>query len=491
MSRQNYNWLMTVTSLSLLAWFVARSSLLPPHGPLQFLRGFPGADESLAPQLAVLSHAFRLIEDNYVHELQHDDRQRLLEHTLESVLQSLDEHSSYISPENFRRFRELEQGHFGGIGVQVGTHPLTNQIIVQSPIPNTPAFRANLHSGDIILEVNGQTVTSVEEAVNYIKGPPGTKVRLTVRPWGESELRFLDLERADIPIESVLGLERLPNGEWNYWLDREAGLAYVRLEAFNPTTSGELYSILSRFQKDKLRGLILDLRGNPGGRLETAIEVAELFLPKDSPIVTVRGRRRAEETYRAGHLRDSYWRQIGIESGHFQDLPLVVLIDGQSASASEILASALQDNRRATLLGQRTFGKASVQTVIPLPPNHHHAIKLTTAEYLRPSGQNIHRFRAAKETDSWGVHPDIAVPRTPEQQQQTLLSRRFRDIFWQKSRLLQMEERFHASSALLGSTACVIDPDNTLYIRASSALKDTDPVLETAHPTLLEKLSRR
>ncbi|MCS7016106.1 MAG: S41 family peptidase [Gemmatales bacterium] len=490
MSRHNYIWLMVVLGVSAVAWMFARASLLPPHGPLQFVRGFPGADETMAPHLAIFARALRLVEENYVHTLEADDRQRLLEHALEAVLQALDEHSSYIAAESFRRFRELEQGHFGGIGVQLGTHPLTGQLMVQSPMPDTPAFRAGLRSGDIILEVNGEKITSLEEAVHRIKGPPGTNVRITIRPWGESQPRTVEIARSDIPIENVLGLDRDPDGHWTFWLDKSHGLAYLRLESFNPTTSSELYTTLMALRPQGLRGLILDLRGNPGGRLETAIEIAELFLPPNSPIVTVRGRRRLEETYRAGHLRESIWRQWQVAPGTFHDLPLALLIDSQSASASEILASAFQDNRRATLFGQRTFGKASVQTIIPLPPNTH-AIKLTTAEYLRPSGQNIHRFRTAKEEDTWGVTPDIVIPLSQDRQQELLLSRRLRDSLWPSRHLEHMRQRFDQSTATFGSSGSTIDPDNYLYLRTRLLKAETDPVLEQARQFLLQRLADR
>ena len=490
MSRGNYILLTAVFATSVGAWILSRSCLLPPHGPLQFLRGFPGSDEKITPQLAVLAYSLRLVEDNYVHELDKDDRQRLLEHAIEAALQSLDEHSSYISPQEYLRFRELEQGHFGGIGVQISQHPLTNQLIVQSPIPNTPAFRAGLQNGDVIVAVNQESVSNIEEAISRIKGPPGTKVQLTIRPWGQSDTRVVEVERADIPIESVLGVERSPEGQWNFWLDKSLGLGYVRLEAFNPTSSQELYNVLTLLRQQALRGLVLDLRGNPGGRLETAIEVAELFLPKDSPIVTVHGRRRSLETYRTGKVRESLWQRLNLEPGVFLDLPLVVLIDAQSASASEILASALQDNHRATLIGQRTFGKASVQTVFPLPPSNH-ALKLTTAEYLRPSGKNIHRFRTAKDTDIWGVTPDVLIPLSSEEQQQLLLSQRLRDLLWRTQHLRHMQERFDLSTALLGSSATTIDPDNFLYIRTRWASAETDPVLERACAILRQSLERK
>ncbi|MCS7168158.1 MAG: S41 family peptidase [Gemmatales bacterium] len=487
MSRHNYIWLMTILSISAASWIFARSSILPPHGPLQYIRGFPGSDETMAPQLAVVAQSFRLIEDNYVRELDDKDRQRLLEHALQGALEALDEHSSYIPPDAFGRLRELEQGHFGGIGIQLGTHPLTGELMVQSPMPDSPALRAGLRSGDIILEVDGEKIRNIEDAVRRIKGLPKTKVRLTLRPWGASEPRMVELERGDIPIESLLGLQRQPDGQWLFWLSQPQALAYIRLEAFNPTTSSELYQTLVQLTQQGLQGLILDLRGNPGGRLETAIEIAELFLAKDSPIVTVRGRRRNYETYRAGHSRDSLWRQMGVEPGAFRNLPLAILIDGQSASASEILASALQDNQRATLFGQRTFGKASVQTVIPLPPSNH-ALKLTTAEYLRPSGKNIHRFRTAREDDSWGVIPDRIIPLNPERQQELLLSRRLRDMLWQDQHFQFMEQRFHLSTTLFGSAGCTVDPDNYLYIRTLTVREESDPVLEEAHRHLVHEL---
>jgi carboxyl-terminal processing protease len=487
-SRQNCHWLIVVGVISLVSWNLAGSSVVPPAGPLQFVQGFPGSDVKEPPQLALFARVTRLVEECYVRELNDDQRQDYFEHAIQAALRSLDEHSTYIPPDEFRRFTEVEQGHFGGVGIQVGLHPLTQQLIVQTPIPDTPAFRAGLRSGDIILAVDGEQFSNLEDAVRRIKGPPGTTVKLTIRPWGSSEVRVVELQRAEIPIETVSGLYRQKDGQWWFWLDEPMRLAYVALEAFHPSSALELYQTLQRLQQQGLRGLVLDLRGNPGGRLETAVEIAELFLPTHAPIVTVRGRQRIEESYYAGLLRSSIWRHQGVSLPAFPNLPLVVLIDAHSASASEILASALQDNRRARLIGNRTFGKASVQTIIPLPYKPH-ALKLTTAEYLRPSGLNIHRYPNAKDSDPWGVIPDVPVKQTKEEQEQVLLANRIRTMLWQEELLQLIQERYDLSVALFGAAA-IIDPDNALSLRTRLLDKQTDPVLERAKSELAKLIAR-
>jgi carboxyl-terminal processing protease len=218
------------------------------------------------------------------------------------------------------------------------------------------------------------------------------------------------------------------------------------------------------------------------------VEIAELFLPTHAPIVTVRGRQRIEESYYAGLLRSSIWRHQGVSLPAFPNLPLVVLIDAHSASASEILASALQDNHRARLIGNRTFGKASVQTIIPLPYKPH-ALKLTTAEYLRPSGLNIHRYPNAKDSDPWGVIPDVPVKQTKEEQEQVLLAHRIRTMLWQEELLQLIQERYDLSVALFGAAA-IIDPDNALSLRTRLLDKQTDPVLERAKSELAKLIAR-
>jgi carboxyl-terminal processing protease len=329
------------------------------------------------------------VERNYVKDV---DRRELFEAAIRGVLGTLDPYSAYIGPEELRQFRSSVESEFGGIGIQIGMED--GRLKVLSPLVGTPAYRAGVVAGDWIVEIDGSSTKgiSIDEAVKRLKGEPGTKVKLSVISEGASEKRSIEVARERIHIETVLGDHRAGDDTWSYLLDDKDRIGYVRLTAFSRDTARELEQALQKLKAANARGLILDLRFNPGGLLSAAIEVSDLFISKGR-IVSTKGRNSPERV----------WDAKG--NAIFESVPMVVLVNRYSASASEIVAACLQDNKRALIAGERTWGKGSVQNVIELEDGVS-ALKLTTASYRRPSGENIHRFDETEEDGPWGVIPD-------------------------------------------------------------------------------------
>ncbi len=330
------------------------------------------------------------VERNYVKEV---DRRALIEAAIEGVLGKLDPYSAYIGPEELKQFRSSVESEFGGIGIQIGMEE--GRLKVISPLVGTPAYRAGIVAGDWIVEIDGGSTKgiAVDEAVKRLKGEPGTKVTLSVIREQSAEKQTFEIARERILVETILGDRRDENDAWVFFLEGQSGVAYVRLAAFGRDTARELQRVLKRLKAENAQGLILDLRFNPGGLLSAAIEVADLFI-SEGRIVSTEGRNVPERAWDAG------------KRSAFENVPMVVLVNRYSASASEIVAACLQDNKRALIVGERTWGKGSVQNVVELEDGAS-ALKLTTASYHRPSGKNIHRFDNAAEDDEWGVTPDV------------------------------------------------------------------------------------
>ncbi len=322
--------------------------------------------------LNLLGDVFERVRADYVES---PTDQELIESAITGMLVSLDPHSSYLNAKNFREMQVQTRGEFGGLGIEV---TMENGLVkVVSPIDDTPAFRAGLEPGDLITHLNGEPVLglALSEAVEKMRGPVGRDLKITIRRNGRDPFE-VSITRAVIKITSVRS--RL-----------EGEIGYLRITSFNERTDTGVKKAMDAFHKelgDKLRGIVLDLRNNPGGLLDQAISVSDAFLDKGE-IVSTRARRN-EDTQRYNA------RPGDLANG----LPLVVLTNGGSASASEIIAGALQDHRRAIILGTKSFGKGSVQTIIPLPG--HGAMRLTTARYYTPSGRSI---------QSVGIEPDIQV----------------------------------------------------------------------------------
>lgn len=375
----------------------------------------PKKDDDYYELMKTFAETFEQIERNYVNEV---DRRELMEAAIQGMLQKLDRYSNYIGPQELEAFNESMDQEFGGIGVQVDIDPVTGRLIVVSPLPGTPAYKAGLKAGDLIMEIGDQSTEgfSTRDAQNLLKGRPGDKVKIGVLHQGDEEVTSVEMVRAIIKMSTVLGDQYAPNAEWEYMLDPEHKIGFIRLTHFSNRSSEELQSALKKLKEQDVKGLVLDLRFNPGGLLSQAVEIADLFL-EEGTIVSTKGRNSPERSWTAR------------KEGTISDLPMAVLVNRYSASASEILSASLQDHKRAAVIGERTWGKGSVQNVIPLD-GEHSVLKLTTASYHRPSGKNIHRDKNAKPEDEWGVTPDenLAYKMTDKEIKDYFEYRRNRDI---------------------------------------------------------------
>jgi len=304
------------------------------------------------------------------------DDKTLLENAIKGMLSNLDPHSAYLGPEDFQELQESTSGEFGGLGIEVGSE--NGMIKVVSPIDDTPASKAGIEAGDLIVKINNQPTQglSMTEAVDLMRGKLGEKITLTLVRDGGTPFD-VTLARATIQVKSVKA-QLL-----------ESGYGYVRITQFQVKTGEEVGKALAKMRKDnggKLKGIILDLRNNPGGVLQSAVEVADHFLTKGLIV------------YTKGRIANSELRFSADPADASEGVPLVVLINGGSASASEIVAGALQDQKRGILMGTDSFGKGSVQTVLPL--NNDRALKITTALYYTPNGRSI---------QAQGIIPDVEV----------------------------------------------------------------------------------
>jgi carboxyl-terminal processing protease len=334
-----------------------------------------GSDALPWDDVRLLTEVLERVRQEYVEPV---DDHRLMESAVRGMVTNLDPHSQFLDAEEYEEVRISTTGNYSGVGLEVSQR--NGRVLVVTPIEGTPAERAGIRAGDVIVSIDGVTIDddNVNEAITRLRGPPGTPVNVTVSRAGESRTLSFDLVRGNVQVHSVRA-EVL-----------EPGYGYVRISQFSETTGGDLRKALAdisrRAQGKALRGLVLDLRDNPGGVLEAAVEVSDDFL-QEGVIVTASGRG-----------SDSNFRHEARAGDLVDGAPIVVLVNGGSASASEIVAGALKDNRRATVLGSQTFGKGSVQTVMPL--SNGRAIKLTTSLYYTPSGESI---------DGAGIAPDVVL----------------------------------------------------------------------------------
>ncbi|MGA2068686.1 MAG: S41 family peptidase [Thermoguttaceae bacterium] len=370
--------------LALAAWalLISRLAAAPSDKPAP-------PKEDYYELYKMLADTMDQVDRNYVKEV---NRRELMEAAIKGVLNRLDPYSAYIGPAEVAGFRSSVESEFGGIGIHLSTD--MGDLRVLSPIYGSPAYRAGILAGDRIIQIDGKGTDGLsgDEAISRLKGPEGSRVTLTVVHPGSNQRHRVTLTREMIRVETVLGDHRKPDDTWDFMLDPQAHIGYVRVSAFSRETGNELRKALQELQSQKLRGLVLDLRFNPGGLLNSAIEVSNLFISKGR-IVSTKGRNTPE------HVWDAR------KGGAFEGFPMVVLVNHYSASASEIVAACLQDHKRAVIMGERSWGKGSVQNIIDLEDGRS-ALKLTTAAFHRPSGKNIHRFPDSREQDEWGVMPD-------------------------------------------------------------------------------------
>lgn len=354
----------------------------------------------------VFQRALGIVDRLYVRP---QDKRQLLENSLHGMMQGLDEHSAYLPPRQFQEVNEkLNQG-YGGIGVHIDFDQENHILQVIRPIVDSPAFEAGILPGDIIIRINGVATDqlSMEECVAKLKGPIGEDVRLTVQRGEEIEPHEFQLTRAQIAVPTVLGHSRNQDGSWQYLLDEDPRVLYLQVTDFGRDTANEITQVLSRETQQEYEAVILDLRDNGGGLLETAVDVCDMFVG-EGVIVSTRGR--------SGRVIQQF--QAEAEVAIAMDIPMVVMINGASASASEITAGCLQDHKRAIVVGERSFGKGSVQDIVTLEPgNKSSALKLTTASFWRPSERNIHRHEGDTDEDTWGIEPDegFSIPYTEQE----------------------------------------------------------------------------
>lgn len=338
-------------------------------------------------------------------------REVLVFEFMDAALEELDRFSNIIWPAEMDEFKKQTVGEFVGVGIQITQE--AGALKVVTPLEDTPAYRAGIQPGDFITAVDGESLKgiSITRAIKQITGERGTQVVLTVQR-GSADPFDVTLVREVIHIQTVKGFQRNEASQWEYTLDQQEGIGYVRVTSFTESSAADLRNILQQLQHHGLRGLILDLRFNPGGLLRAATEVSDLFL-REGVVVSTRG----------AHAEP--WESTARPAKTFTDFPIVVLINEASASASEIVAGALQENNhRALVLGERSFGKGSVQYLLSVAGRSAY-LKLTTAQYYLPSGRSLHR---EEEAETWGVEPDILVELTPNEMRKVWSLWRDRDI---------------------------------------------------------------
>jgi len=340
------------------------------------------------------------------------------------MLEPLDEFTSVIWPSEVDEFNKHTRGEFVGVGIQI-TKPNEGEFIrVESPLEDSPAYKAGVKPGDMIAAINGESTKeiSITQAVTKITGRPGSNVTLSIQDGVTEKVRDISLKREQIKIRTVRGDKRDPSKStgWDYIIEPDTGIGYVRVSGFMEGTVDDLEAALKQMRKDGAKGLILDLRFNPGGLLTAAKEMCELFLPEDAPIAKTSGRARRQDM-------ELHANPAG---ENFHNLPIIVLVNEYSASASEIVAGALAGLKEACVIGERTFGKGSVQNLIPVA-DHKAYLKLTTAHYYVPDNDSAdHWYCLNKEEDAanWGVDPHIAVKVIPQEIGKVLKLRRQRDL---------------------------------------------------------------
>jgi len=392
MPKRNVAWVLVILVIGLLTWQLPQTV---------------ARRDAVYQAFSTLVDIRAQIHRRYVEEV---DDEELVRGAIDGMLRRLDPFSTYIPPDEYGDFQERTNGELHGVGVEI--HMMNGELTVTSPIDETPAFYAGVMPGDVITEINGESAEklSISEAAKRIKGQPGTKVTLTLRRAANNKKEQVTITRQAINLPAVKGWSRKVDGSWDYMIDREQRIGYVRLASFVPNTLRQLDEAVEQLQAESMQALILDLRFNPGGLLSSAVDVGDRFL-SEGVIVETRGRWQRSE------------KHVAKAEGTYPDFPMVVLVNRVTASAAEIVAGALGDHQRALVIGERTLGKGSVQNVIELE-DHESAVKLTTAYYYLPNGELIHRTQAAEKSGKWGVEPLVEIRLTDEETMEILDSRR-------------------------------------------------------------------
>jgi carboxyl-terminal processing protease len=376
-----------------IAWSI--SLVLLVIATFRFTPSLANRDEDYA-WVRTFVDIHRQVTANYVERV---DEEKLRQAAIDGMLGQLDAFTMYVPPSKVEDFDRMIEGTFRGVGIQL--NQLDNgKVEVVTPIEGSPAHRAGVLAGDIIVKVNGESIEGMRlpEVIKRIGGEIGTEVRLTVLHLN-GETAELSMKRQEIVNPTVKGYQRNADNTWDWYVSPKSKIAYLRITQFTPSTLDTVQPALEALLKEGMQGLVLDLRFNPGGQLDQAVRLVDLFL-EEGTIVITRGRNRPEDIKRAA------------EEGTLPAFPMVVLVNAHSASASEIVAGSLQDNGRAMVVGMRTYGKGSVQELIPLE-GRNGELKLTVAYYYLPSGRLVHRRKDAKD---WGVEPNFVVNMTDEQE---------------------------------------------------------------------------
>ena len=350
--------------------------------------------DSAYPSLELFSTVMEKVRKDYV-DGQNLKYQDLVYAALKGMLNTLDPHSEFMEPEKYKELQSDTQGAFGGLGIVISMKD--NFITVISPMEDSPGFKAGIMSGDRIIKIDGKSTEkmSTQDAVKILRGEPGTDVKISILRPSSGQVKDYKLTRAVITVDMVKDI----NGKKEFPIS-DNKLGYIRLVQFGEKTSADLETALKKLKDEGMQGLVLDLRGNPGGLLDQAVDVCEKFLPRGDLVVTTEGRNPSQNSVRKARGRGD----------ELHNMPMVVLVNLGSASASEIVAGCLQDTKRAIILGEKTFGKGSVQSILPLGDGS--ALRLTTAKYYTPSHKVIHEE---------GITPDIVVPVTDEDERDILL----------------------------------------------------------------------
>ena len=339
----------------------------------------PDENDEIYKQLELFEQALSIVRSDYV---ERPEAKQLIYGALKGMLATLDPYSQFLDPDSYNELKVETEGEFGGLGIEITIKD--DLLTVISPIDDTPAYKAGVAAGDRIVKIDGELTRGITllDAVKKLRGKPGTQIKLTVLREGENALKDFTITRDIVKFKSVREAKLL---------DSDAHIGYIRISDFQENTSRDLNQAIETLKKEAMDSIVLDLRNNPGGLLDVAVSVSEMFLDKQQTIVSMKGR-----------LRNQTMEFRANSDGLIHKMPLVVLINEGSASASEIVAGAIQDHHRGVILGTKSHGKGSVQTVFPLKDGS--ALRLTTSKWFTPDGRPIH---------GQGILPDVVVPFEP------------------------------------------------------------------------------